>query len=295
MIESAEVEQLLIADLGWSDAHDIGIVGAGAWSTAFGFVSGDEHLVIRVGTELADFERDAAMAEYASPGLPIPRVHGVGELSDASLSYYCISDRVFGEPLELCHADDWPAVASHLAQTLEVMRSIGQAESDASPSWHRQLMAIEFGDYDARMPGWRDKLAESTGGAATYAAAVDRLRDGELFDVPLTLIHGDLINRNVHVRGTQITGIFDWGCQRWGDHLFELAWFEFWEPWHQNLDIDILRRELADRWSDVERADERRWASLAQIGIDHLAYNAWANRPNDLIGVIERMESLDLV
>ena len=26
----------------------------------------------------------------------------------------------------------------------------------------------------------------------------------------------------------RISGIFDWGCSLCGDHLYELAWFDFW-------------------------------------------------------------------
>ncbi len=117
--------------------------------------------------------------------------------------------------------------------------------------------------------------------------------------MPLTLVHGDLINRNVHVEGGSITGIFDWGCQRWGDHLFDLAWFDFWSPWYPNLDIKALREALHDRWSKANHAPhleaDRTRACLVYIGLEHLIYNAVIERWNDLDDVVDRMAALDLI
>lgn len=117
--------------------------------------------------------------------------------------------------------------------------------------------------------------------------------------MPLTLVHGDLINRNVHIDAGSITGIFDWGCQRWGDHLFDLAWFDFWSPWHPNLDVDLLRATLRARWSTAGYAPDdeavRMHVCLIYIGLEHLIYNATIDRWNDLDDVVDRMTALDLI
>jgi len=96
------------------------------------------------------------------------------------------------------------------------------------------------------------------------------------------------------VANTVVTGVFDWGCRRWGDHLYDLAWFEFWAPWHRNLDIDLLRRAMTHRWGEAPDAD--RWAvSLVHIGIDHLVYNAVINDEQESAAVLARMHALELL
>jgi hypothetical protein len=74
-------------------------------------------------------------------------------------------------------------------------------------------------------------------------------------------------------------GIFDWGCSLYGDHLYNLAWFEFWGPWHPGLNVAYLRSELERRWREVGYApadkEARLMARYLHIGLDHLAYNAY--------------------
>lgn len=123
--------------------------------------------------------------------------------------------------------------------------------------------------------------------------------DIDLNSVGPTLTHCDLINRNVHVDRDSISGIFDWGCMRWGDHLYDLAWFDFWSSWYPELDIGLLRSELGRRWSDggyaVANQAERERACLLHIGADHLIYNAVIDSPSGLDEVLARMEQFELI
>jgi hygromycin-B 4-O-kinase len=94
----------------------------------------------------------------------------------------------------------------------------------------------------------------------------------------------------------KISGVFDWGCSLYGDHLYELAWFEFWAPWHPNLNISTLRSELEQRWQEVgyTPADKeaRLMACYLHIGLDHLAYNAYTGDEVNLLGTAARMRAL---
>lgn len=300
---SEQVARLLTRDLGWPNATNVVECGAGAWSTAYRFSSDGEDLVIRIGAHERDFRADEAMAGFASDLLPIPTVHAVGSVSGASTEgegeFFCVSAFVAGEPLESCASEDWPHMVESLADALEAMRAIPVPVLAEAVPWHEQLLALERGALDARLEGWRSRLAESERGSSAYSAGVGALESLDLEGVPLTLTHGDLINRNVHVVDHHISGIFDWGCQRWGDHLFDLAWFEFWSPWHPNLNIDMLRAALETRWADAgytpDNAATRRAGNLLQIGIDHLAYNAAVGRPADLDDVVDRMKSLNVI
>ena len=114
--------------------------------------------------------------------------------------------------------------------------------------------------------------------------------------MPRSLIHSDLINRNVLVHEDKISGIFDWGCSIYGDHLYELAWFEFWAPWLPTLDIPYLRSALEQRWAEVGYAPvdqaARLMACYLHIGLDHLAYNAYKGDWPAVAATAARMHAL---
>ena len=118
----------------------------------------------------------------------------------------------------------------------------------------------------------------------------------DLDPVPRSLVHGDLINRNVLVDDRRLTGVFDWGCSLYGDHLYDLAWFEFWAPWYPKLDIRALRAELERRWRKMGYApanqDARLTACYLRIGLDHLAYNATLGDWTALDATAARMRAL---
>ena len=164
--------------------------------------------------------------------------------------------------------------------------------------WRQQLLDIERDDLDPRGAGWPAKLATSAIGSTGFAAGLARLQALDVGEVDLTLVHGDLLNRNVHIDRGRITGIFDWGCQRWGDHLYDLAWFNFWSPWFPNLDVSVLHKALIARWAAADyRPDNhavRLQACLIHIGLEDLIYSATINRWEQLDTVVHRMRALNL-
>jgi hygromycin-B 4-O-kinase len=144
--------------------------------------------------------------------------------------------------------------------------------------------------------GWRAGLASFHQGEEAWEWGVERLRRVASDVVPRCLIHGDLINRNVLVDGAAISGVFDWGCACYGDHLYDLAWFEFWEPWSPKLDTRALRSELERRWHHAGYAphnyEERLMVCHLHIGLDHLAYNAHLGDWATLAATADRMRAL---
>ncbi len=259
------------------------------------------------GQHVTDFRRDQAMSALASPRLPIPEVIAVGRVVGSANHYYCVSSRAVGDPLEDCAASDWPAIAEQVAAALEAMRALTPTPTTAASAgtaasvapWRQQLLDIERGDLDPRGAGWPAKLATSKTGSAGFTAGIDHLRRLHLGDVPLTLLHGDLLNRNVHIDADRITGIFDWGCQRWGDHLYDLAWFDFWSPWYPNLDVNVLRAAISVRWAAAQYVPvgetNRLRACLIYIGLEDLIYSATIDRWDELDHVVTRMKTLDLI
>ena len=157
-------------------------------------------------------------------------------------------------------------------------------------SWRDFLLAIGDDEPHHRIAGWSSKLRESPGRDAAlvhYLRELDALATNE---VPRSVIHSDLINRNVHVEGDSVTGVFDWGCGAFGDHLFDLAWFEFWSPWHPNLDLAPL---LASKSDALGRDIDRRYAAcLLYIGLAHIVYNSHLEDWSGVADVESRLAQL---
>ena len=90
----------------------------------------------------------------------------------------------------------------------------------------------------------------------------------------------------------RITAVFDWGCSFYGDFLYDLAWLEFWAPWHPSLAATDIRGEARRHYSaiglDVPDFDARLRCCLIHIGLDHQAYCAHTGELDELQAVTER-------
>jgi hygromycin-B 4-O-kinase len=280
-------------------------LGEGAWSQCFGFVCDGQDLVIRFGKYVADFQKDQlAYHRYTSSDLPIPEVIEIGEALDG---YFAISTRVYGVPLESVPAKQWRALVPAIVAALEAMRMAdlsatqgyggwdadGQAPHD---SWRSRLLDVAEDRPDQRGYGWRGRLMTSAEGQATFDWGLDLLQQIADDAVPRSLLHCDLTNRNVFVDGDRITGVFDWGCSIYGDHLYDLALFKFWSPWQPELDIEALRTALERRWAErgysPQNTVSRLQACYLHIGLEHLAYHAHLGNWETLLGIAQRMRDL---
>ncbi len=303
MVSVFDVEQFLREHLD-AGSRDVEPIGAGAWSQCFGFRTIDRDLVVRFGAHVEDFEKDAKASEFDCAALPIPAVLEIGQ---ALGSHFAISERVRGHPLESCSAAQWRGVLPSLIDAMESMREIAVSDTDGwgvwdgrgharYAGWREFLLSVGDDSPLHRTHGWSQRLRNSPGGDAAFRWGYELLAEIAADNAPHNLVHCDLINRNVHVLDDKISGIFDWGCAMYGDHLYELALFEFWAPWHRELDIVSLHELVDQRWiaagyATTER-QERRLACLLHIGLQHLAYNAYLEDWTTLAQVEARMRVL---
>jgi hygromycin-B 4-O-kinase len=231
----------------------------------------------------------------------------VFEIGEAFGGYYAISGRVYGSFLEQQSKQDWLRVVPSLVSALEAIRvadvsrtsGFGGWNSEGNglrKTWAEHLLAVSEDLPERRTYGWKQKLATLPEGEKTFAWGYELLEQLAHISVPRSLVHCDLMNRNVLVNEGKISGVFDWGCALYGDHLYDLAWFEFWAPWHPELDIEYLRRELEQRWFEVGYAPKdlgpRLLACYLHIGLDHLAYNAYFENWDTLMATAKRMKVL---
>jgi len=299
-ISSGDAREFLTAHLG-RDVDDVDLVGEGAWSRCFGFVDDGLERVIRFGNFLDDFEKDRRAASFAAPALPVPEISEIGE---ALGGYFAISTRAYGEPLETLDQREWNAVLPHVFAALDVLREIDTSDTSGyggwdwrgeaqCASWRDFLLSVEADTPERRTYGWRQRLAESPVGDDPFATGMRRLFElADAFPVERSVVHADLINRNVLVDAGRITAVFDWGCSFYGDFLYDVAWLEFWAPWHPALAATDIRAEARRHYTaiglDVPDFDARLRCCLIHIGLDHQAYCAYTGQRDELQAVTER-------
>ncbi len=129
--------------------------------------------------------------------------------------------------------------------------------------------------------GWKAHLETSSMGMDAYhelwrmfVPLVERCPEER------SLVHSDLLNRNVLTNSGTNTAVLDWGSSFYGDALYDVAWFTFYEPWYpQFQDIHVSERLLedfkADPHTNTADLDARLMCYQLDIGIGSIAYNAF--------------------
>ena len=100
------------------------------------------------------------------------------------------------------------------------------------------------------------------------------------------LVHSDLLHFNVLVSGRRITAVIDWGDSKYGDFLYDVAWFTFWAPWYRAWDGIDFKLEALQHFESiglsVPHFDERLQCCGLHIGLSGQAYCAFAGHWDDL-------------
>ena len=271
-----------------SDISDIAPLGSGAWSRAFEFRWEGSDYVIRFGAHLEDFCKDRLAARYASPALPIP---GVVEIGEAFGEYYAISERMFGRYIDKVDGPQMLALLPALFAALDAARLVdlagttgygGWGSDGNAPyvSWQAVLLDVANEQPTARTHGALDRLKASPTGIEPFQEAYAHLQELVHY-VPeeRNLIHSDLLNYNVLVEGDRITGVLDWGCAKYGDFLYDLAWLCFWQPRYpswRNVDFWAeAQRHYASIGLEIPHFEERLRCCQIHIGLEGQLYQAY--------------------
>ena len=270
----------------------------GAWSDAFGFRLAGRPLVVRFGEHEADFRNDERAVQYRSPVVPVPEVLHVGQTGD---DWFAISERLAGSFLEDATRAEWSTLLPSLVAMLDALRGADTTNSEgfggwvkdgegSYDSWSEFLTVLGDDIEDPRGQGRQQALRDSLLGDDSFEEGRRVIRELVGDPVPRSVIHGDLLYRNAMFEGGRMTGLFDWGCAAYGDPLYDVAWFEFWAPWHPGIDPEPLvghaRRALSTEGVSTAAFDRRFRACLIAIGRDHLTYNA-------SIGNVDQLHATD--
>jgi len=279
-------------------------LGKGAWSRAFAFEEAGHSYVVRFGAYNEDFEKDRLAARYASTELPIPQIIEIGE---ALGGYYAVAERVTGSYLDDVDGTQMLMLLPALFRAFDAMRQAdlsttsgygGWNSAGNAPfaSWRATLLDVANDRPTDRVHGWRERMA-SVIDIGLFDEAYARLQVlAERVPDDRHLIHSDLLHWNVLVDGSHITGVLDWGCGLYGDMLYDLAWFCFWQPWYPAWRGIDFRGEALKHYAavglDVPMFDERLLACELHIALGGMAYQAFAGHWDDLQSTAERTLSI---
>lgn len=296
-----EIAALVQRELG-KDVLSLTSLRSGAWSSATAVSTSSGEYVVRFARTPDDFHCDAHAAQYNSRNLPIPQIHGIGQFDER---FWCISERMPGVHLDNLTADQMERALPSIARMLISMRDADTSATSGYGGWDQhgngtfasfsdQLMDVGNDVPDARGGGWQPFLNQHEYCRSIFADGMILLKDLCVYlPADRHLIHEDTMNRNVVVQDNDISGVFDWGTAMYGDPIYDLAWFRFWNPWYpQWAQLDIpgyLEREVG---VIGDHPEERMRCCLLHIGLMHIRYNAFLGNLDDMNDVAKATESL---
>lgn len=278
-------------------------LAAGEWSQAYAGRLEGRAVVIRFGRYAKDFAKDRIMGELAAGRLPVPRVLDVGP---TPWGHYAVSERARGVMLDDLDEAAMRAALPRLVDALAALRDVGVpgargfglwAPDGAAPhtSWRAFLLSVA--EERERTAGWRVELAQAPDAARAFERGL-RTLERVAAELPerREIIHADLLNRNVLVRGPALGAILDWGNALYGDCLYDQAWLVFWWPWYPRWRGIDVRRALARerrRAGQEEPDSARRLACYGlHIGLDAITYNAFKRRRQELTRIARRTAAI---
>lgn len=304
-ISIAETHQFLQQKWG-AGVDDVAPIGAGAWSYAFAFTYDGGRYVIRWSFVRENFERDAVAATFSRADMPVPPTL---ELGSGPGGYYAISPFFPGGYLEALTSSDLeralPAILRMFTELRRIDCSRGAGFGDwgtdqygEHPTWRSFLRSVNVDRPGRLTAGWQANLRQSPLDPARFERVYARF--GTLVDAcpeDRYMVHSDLLNRNVLVAGDRISAVLDWGSSFFGDTLYDVAWFHFYEPWYPEFGrLGVARRLLdhfqADPATNKTNVAERLLAYQLHIGLDSIAYNAFQRDWESLLEVADYVEGL---
>jgi hygromycin-B 4-O-kinase len=103
-----------------TDPGDVGEIGRGEWSVAFGFTLRAEPYVIRLSQTDDGFRKDRSALRFASAALPMPEIIEIGAAFDG---FFAVSPRVPGRFLESLDAGQMQAKIPAVFAALDAART----------------------------------------------------------------------------------------------------------------------------------------------------------------------------
>jgi len=255
---------------------------------------GEDSSVIAKRSPHATAAVERTVYEEILPELPVPspRYHGAAEEAEGGFCWLFLEEATGtryrpGRESHRVAAARWLGALHRSSARMQKIPSLPAR----SPEHYRELLgsgrdALRLRlDDAAASPGARAVLEDVLGQLERLSvrwSELERACEG----APDTLVHGDFIDHNAHVRDGP-SGLvflpFDWEKAGWGVPAEDLS----------SVDLDAYRATVGDRLPRLERDALRRLASAGRI-FRCLVFLDWATSGRSLDGVDQEVEQIEL-
>lgn len=269
--------------------HDFQVLKGGAWSAAYKFSTNAGDFIARVSATDLNFTKDQGAFDLAHEVLPVPRIVSIDQLGD---KYICVSEYQQGDHFETLPAERLKIIKPSVIDLFENLHSVDIAHTigygrwggglvGAHKSWREFILSVSD-DIDQKenlIHGWRVNLNNSELHRRQFEEIFAELKQRtDTLPEARHLVHSDLLNFNVLANVEKISAVLDWGSALFGDSLYDLAWFEFYEPWYPEFAKINLVEDIRAKMFEVDSAENQKERLLAyklHITLDSMAYNAF--------------------
>lgn len=270
------------------DVTDLTLLSGGDWSQAYSFVHQHKKYVLRWCHSSETFEKDAVASLLSSEAMPIPKVIDAGRQFDTE---FAITEFAQGKFFDKLTTAELQKTLPALFNLFDALRTTDLSRTSGYGGWNKNgvgenttwkafLLGVGNTDGQGHTKGWYDKLAQSTVGThifdelyPRFESLVEKCPEGR------ELIHSDLLNFNLLTLDDKISGVIDWQCSLYGDSLYDVAWFVFYEPWYPEFGAIQLGQKLLAHFesaaADTTNLKARLLCYQLHIGLGSIAYNTF--------------------
>lgn len=294
---SAEDAAELLIQVTGDEVKDISPIEMGEMSKVYRYSSKGHDYVIHFKDQRDNLAKARYLHDrYASAGLPMPRIHELGEVGGL---YYAISDLVPGSSVSALAGEELEAVMPHLA---ELFARMSRIEIDAPPGWgwirpngeasSATWPAYIAGTFAPEQHGFYEGWMSLFEGGILERDVFDRvfavmMRLAEHAPEERYLVHGDYHLGNMLASGGRITGIVDWEMGSYGDFMYDVAVLNLWSP--QAGFPQRVREAWAAEGRDIPFFKERLLCYQIFKGLDGLRFYAKKGDPHSYAFMKEQL------
>jgi hygromycin-B 4-O-kinase len=271
------------------DVAQLTLLSGGDWSQAYSFVHQHKKYVLRWCHSSETFEKDTVASSLSCEAMPVPKIIASGVKFD---THFAISEFAQGKFIDTLNADELTKILPALFNLFDALRTANLSNSSGyggwdkngigiQNSWKKYLLGVKGDDDKERFTsGWYANLAKSTVGTQGFDQLYSQFETlVEKCPEVRQLIHSDLLHNNLLVSDTKISGVIDWQCSLYGDALYDVAWFIYYEPWFPAFVTVQLGQKLMAHFETVTANNSNLKARLLcyqlHIGLDSIIYNTF--------------------
>ena len=218
----------------YPEASQVRGLTGGLASQTFAFEANGQSYVLKTGTRKEVHEKEQLVYIRYHQMLPLRRAILIN--ASEGQPPYAIYDFIEGVKMFDLNSQELVDIVPSVLEVLSILKSIevsdevGYGRFDSTgkapyPSWGDFVEAI----YNEDIYSWSE--VEKKGlDAGVIDAAIRKLKRG-IENIKITkkqLIHGDLGSFNLIAERGHVAGIIDWSLAMYGDHLYDIANFMFW-------------------------------------------------------------------